>query len=150
MKSRSGSAIGPPFMRSTSQLSVTCGLRTSARFGASFLPLVSAQRFSCIESTAPPLAAYSSSSALNQSVSTSMSQRWSVRMSFLQCLQVLIRSAKPPRWPDASQTFGFMMMVQSTPTMSTGLPSGPSSSRCTTSCHHAFFRLRLSSVPSGP
>jgi len=141
--------MGCPAMRSTSQLSVTCGFRTSARFGASFFPFVSAQRLSCMLSTAAP-SAYSSASALNHSVSVSMSQTWSVRMSFLQCLHVLMRSANPPTCPDASHTFGFMMIVQSTPTMSTGSPIGPTSSRCTTSCHHAFFRLRFSSVPSGP
>ena len=117
--------------------------------GASLRPLPCAH-FISVSPVTDEGVAYSSAIDFHQSLSASMSQTWSQRMSFLHCRQVLIRSANPPTWPEATQVFGFMMIVQSRPTMSTGFPSGPTSSRSTTSFHHAFFRFRLSAVPSGP
>ena len=57
-------------------------------------------------------------------------------------VQSIIGSLNPPTWPDASQTFGCMMIEQSRPSMS--------SRAVTMSCHQAALTLRLSSTPSGP
>ena len=43
----------------------------------------------------------------------------------MQALQSTMGSLKPATWPEASQAFGFWMMAESSPTISTGSPSGP-------------------------
>jgi hypothetical protein len=75
---------------------------------------------------------------------------WSARKRPLHSLQSTIGSANPLTCPLASHTFGFMMIAQSTPTISTSRPSGPIGGLTTMSCHHKFLMFRFSSTPSGP
>ena len=70
--------------------------------------------------------------------SMSLSARWRV----LQSLQSIRGSEKPPTWPVATHTWGFIKMAASTPTL-----VGDS---CTNFFHQAFFTLFLNSTPRGP
>ena len=79
-----------------------------------------------------------------------MQRMWSARYRDFDSRQSTMGSLKPPTWPEATQVFGFMMIVQSTPTMWTRSPVGPTMSPWTMSSHHAFLRFRLSSEPYGP
>ena len=67
---------------------------------------------------------------------------WSARYRSLVARQSTIGSLNPPTCPDASQTFGFMMIEQSSPTMSSRI--------WTLSRHQASLMFRFSSTPSGP
>src|SRR5260221_4526631 len=66
----------------------------------------------------------------------------SARKRPLHFLQSTIGSENPPTWPDVSQTFGFWMIAESSPTMS--------SREVTIRFHQASLTRRLSSTPSGP
>ena len=77
-----------------------------------------------------------------QAISDGGPLRSSARKRSLQLRQSTIGSLKPPTWPDASQTRGFMTIAASSPTMS--------SRRWTMARHQAALTLFLSSTPSGP
>ncbi len=70
--------------------------------------------------------------------SMSLSARWRV----LHARQSISGSEKPPRWPEASHTRGFIRMALSSPTT-----SGRSCTKC---FHHGVLMLFFSSTPSGP
>jgi hypothetical protein len=71
-----------------------------------------------------------------------MSHTWSVRISFLQPLQVHIGSEKVSRWPEAFQMAGCMMIVASSPDTSSRLR--------TVVFHQSSLMLRFISQPRGP
>ncbi len=75
-------------------------------------------------------------------LASNASCRWSSRKRMWQLVHSTSGSENDWRCPDASQTFGDMMMAASWPTMS--------SRSCTIERHHARLTLFLSSTPRGP
>ena len=73
---------------------------------------------------------------------TSEKKSWSARYLCLLALQSTSGSVNPATWPEASQTFGCMMIEVSIPTMS--------SRRRTMSFHQQSRMFFFSSAPSGP